>query len=167
MLNIIEASADKEGHYGVKMQCILHYKSPYCLSAGNGLTEKSVELFLSSLQAQGDGGGLLRLCLSVSLINDHRDEEERWSLQIQMVCFSFKEKSYSSFILVAELGCLVFLLLIFRCIGFIDLYIPSQVPQKFATKRAQPVVSVFSMQLQCYLCLQMGFMGYQHYISHD
>lgn len=38
-----------------------------CLWIGNKITEKSLPLFLSSLEQQTEGGGLLRLCLQVSL----------------------------------------------------------------------------------------------------
>lgn len=36
-----------------------------CVFVGNRITEKSLPLFLASLEMQGEGGGLLRLCLQV------------------------------------------------------------------------------------------------------
>lgn len=42
------------------------------LGIGNRITEKSLPLFLSSLEMQGDGGGLLRLRLQVCGANQRK-----------------------------------------------------------------------------------------------
>lgn len=40
----------------------------FCVYVGNSITEKSLPLFLTSLGMQGEGGGLLRLCLQVCCV---------------------------------------------------------------------------------------------------
>ena len=102
-----------------KMGPIFHHICS--LWAGNLLTEKSMQLFYSSLQTQSDGGGLLRLCLSVSPIHDHK---QRWKMACWNSTGSFVEKG-SDTCVAADL------LWLFsnHCIGFTDVSISCSVPQ--------------------------------------